>query len=140
MSHFIFIQQISVLNILNTLYNLHFFSSKCRLFHNAIFFGFCITHILNTGCAKIWRKKIRCQKVKLTGISVYNIQGRVRRKIRNMQRIYKEMCLSLRYSSCTNIHSRVYFFSSRNYQWVRRLSIWHWTSLAVPQQVVYSTL
>ena len=46
------------------LYNLHFFSSKCRLFHNAILFGFCITHILNTGCAIIW-KKIRHQKVKI---------------------------------------------------------------------------
>ena len=57
MPHFIFIQQISVLNILNMLYNLHFFSSKCRLFHNATLFGFCITHILNTGCAKIWTKK-----------------------------------------------------------------------------------
>jgi hypothetical protein len=30
-----------------------FFSSKCRLFHNATFFGFCIIHILYTGCAKI---------------------------------------------------------------------------------------
>ena len=40
------------------LYNLHFFPpSKCRLFHNATLFGFCITHILNTGCAKIWKKK-----------------------------------------------------------------------------------
>ena len=57
MPHFIFIQQISVLNILNMLYNLHFFSSKCRLFHNATLFGFCITHILNTGCAKFWKKK-----------------------------------------------------------------------------------
>ena len=47
------------------LYNLHFFSSKCRLFHNATLFGFCITHILNTGCAKIWKKKIRHQKVKV---------------------------------------------------------------------------
>ena len=53
MAHFIFIQQISVLNILNMLYNLHFFSSKCRLFHNATLFGFYTTHILNTGCAKI---------------------------------------------------------------------------------------
>ena len=34
------------------------------LFHNATLFGFCITDILNTGCAKIW-KKIRRQKVKL---------------------------------------------------------------------------
>ena len=47
------------------LYNLHFFSSKCRLFHNATLFGFCITHILNTECAEIWKKKIRRQKVKL---------------------------------------------------------------------------
>jgi len=30
-----------------------FFSSKCRLFHDAIFFGYCIIHILHTGCAKI---------------------------------------------------------------------------------------
>ena len=54
----------SVLNILNILYNLHFFSSKCRLFHNATLFGFWITHILSTGCAKIW-KKIRRQKVNI---------------------------------------------------------------------------
>ena len=53
-----FIQQISVLNILNMLYNLHFFSSKCRLFHYATLFGFCITHILNTECAKIWKKSV----------------------------------------------------------------------------------
>ena len=63
MPHFTFIQQISVLNILNMLYNLHFFSSKCRLFHNATLFSFCITHILNTGYGKI-KKKIRRQKVK----------------------------------------------------------------------------
>jgi hypothetical protein len=30
-----------------------FFSSKCRLFHNANFFGSCIIHILHTGCAEI---------------------------------------------------------------------------------------
>jgi hypothetical protein len=30
------------------------FSSKCRLFYNATFFGSCIIHILHTGCAKIW--------------------------------------------------------------------------------------
>ena len=28
-------------------------SSRCRLFHNAIFFGSCNIHILKTGCAKI---------------------------------------------------------------------------------------
>ena len=30
-----------------------FFSSRCRFFHNVIFFGSCNIHILNTGCAKI---------------------------------------------------------------------------------------
>ena len=31
-------------------------SSSFRLFHNAIFFGSCTIHILNTGCAKILKK------------------------------------------------------------------------------------
>jgi hypothetical protein len=58
MPHFIFIQYVSVLNILNILYNLHFFSSKCRLFHNATLFGFRITHILNTGVLKFKKKSV----------------------------------------------------------------------------------
>ena len=53
---YIFIQQIQVLNILNMVYTLRFFSSKCSLFHNSKVFGSCIIHILCTGCAKI--KKI----------------------------------------------------------------------------------
>ena len=55
-----------------------FYSSKCRLFHNATLFGFCITHILNTGCAKIWKKirrqKIKQAKQKATWISGLNFQ------------------------------------------------------------------
>jgi hypothetical protein len=40
------------------------FSSKCRLFNNATFFGLCIIHILQTGCAKIEMKKFKvCQSV-----------------------------------------------------------------------------
>jgi hypothetical protein len=50
---YIFFQQISVLNFFNLLHTLCFFSSKCRLFHNATFFGACIIRILHTGCAKI---------------------------------------------------------------------------------------
>ena len=38
------------------LYTLRFFSSKCSLFHNTNFFGSCIVHILNTGCAEIKKK------------------------------------------------------------------------------------
>ena len=34
-------------------YSPFFFFSRCRLFHNAIFFGSCSIHILNTGCTKI---------------------------------------------------------------------------------------
>ena len=48
-----FIQQIYVLNILNMVYTLCFFFSKCSLFHNSNVFGSCIIHILYTGCAKI---------------------------------------------------------------------------------------
>jgi len=54
---YIFIQHIWVLNILNTVYTLRFFSSsKCSLFHNSNIFGSWNIHILYTGCAKI--KKI----------------------------------------------------------------------------------
>ena len=42
-----------VLNILNMVYTLHFFSSKCSLFHNSNVFGSCVIQILCTGCAKI---------------------------------------------------------------------------------------
>ena len=35
------------------LHTLRFFSSKCRLFHNATFFGSRIIHILHIGCAKV---------------------------------------------------------------------------------------
>ena len=38
------------------LHILRFFSSGCRLFHNAIFFGSCNIHILNTGVLKILKK------------------------------------------------------------------------------------
>jgi hypothetical protein len=38
------------------LHNLRFFSSKWCLFHNATLFGYCIIHILNTGCVKFKRK------------------------------------------------------------------------------------
>ena len=44
------------------LYNLHFFPFKMPFISNATLFGFCITHILNTVCAKI-KKKVRRQKV-----------------------------------------------------------------------------
>jgi hypothetical protein len=42
---YVFIQQICVLNILNIVYTLRFFS-KCSLFHNSNIFVSCIIHIL----------------------------------------------------------------------------------------------
>ena len=48
----------------HALYCPYFFSSKCSLFHNANLSGFCIIHILHTGCAEI-KKKIRRQSVKI---------------------------------------------------------------------------
>ena len=38
-------------------------SSRCRLFHNATFFGSCSIHILNTGVLK-FKRKFRRQRVK----------------------------------------------------------------------------
>ena len=52
-----------VLNILNTVHTLRFFSSKCSFFRNSNVFGSCIIHILYTGCAQI-KTKFRRQKVK----------------------------------------------------------------------------
>ena len=58
MPHFIFIQQISVLNILNMLYNLHFFSLQ-----NAVYFMMlpCLVSVLLTfkiqGVLKFEKKK-----------------------------------------------------------------------------------
>ena len=46
----------------HALYSPFFFSSKCGLFHNANLFGFCIIHILYTGCAKIKKKIISSPK------------------------------------------------------------------------------
>jgi hypothetical protein len=40
-------------NDLNKLQQFKISVKKCRLFHNATFFGACIIHILHTGCAKI---------------------------------------------------------------------------------------
>ena len=41
------------LYILNMVYTLRFFPSKCSLFHNSNLFGSCFIHILYTECAKI---------------------------------------------------------------------------------------
>jgi hypothetical protein len=59
---YIFIQQIYVLNILNKVYTLRFFSSKCSLFHNSNVFGSCIIHILLQGVLKLKKKIIPSPK------------------------------------------------------------------------------
>ena len=46
----------------HALYSPFFFSSKCSLFHNANFFGYCIIHILYTGYAEIKKKIIPAAK------------------------------------------------------------------------------
>jgi hypothetical protein len=51
---------------LNMLHILSFFSSKCRLFHNAIFFGSCIIHVLIQGVLKF--KKNSGAKGSIRGI------------------------------------------------------------------------
>src|SRR5215469_12944511 len=46
-----------------------FFSSKCRLFHNATFVGSCVI-LLHTGCAKI-KKNLAPKGYYTTGIYTY---------------------------------------------------------------------
>jgi hypothetical protein len=48
-----------------------FFSSKCRLFHNAIVFGSRIIHILHTECAKYLNVKFKvCKSVRHRTIQI----------------------------------------------------------------------
>jgi hypothetical protein len=53
-----------------------FFSSKCRLFHNATFFGSCIIHISHTGVLK-FKCKLRCQKVKFVSCILTDLHHHV---------------------------------------------------------------
>jgi hypothetical protein len=46
-----------------------FSSSKCRLFHNATFFGSRIIRILHTGCAKIEMPNSGAKRLKATSIN-----------------------------------------------------------------------
>ena len=70
-------QQIQVLNILNIVYNLLFFSSKCSLFHNSNAFGSCIIPFLYTGCANIKKKaKKNSGRYDHQRLQVFHIQCR----------------------------------------------------------------
>jgi len=42
-----------------------FFSSKCSLFHNSNVFGYCIIHILYTGCVKIKKNNSDAKRLTL---------------------------------------------------------------------------
>jgi hypothetical protein len=61
---YVIYRQISVLNFLNKLHNFRFFfTSKCRLFHNATFFWYlCYSHFTYRVCLNL-NAKFRCQKV-----------------------------------------------------------------------------
>ena len=50
---YIYSTNIYVLNTLNMVYTLRFFSLKCSFFHNSNVFGSCVIHVLYTGYAKI---------------------------------------------------------------------------------------
>ena len=49
----------------HTAHSPFFFSSRCRLFHNAIFFGSCNIHILYTGCAKNFKENSGAKGLKI---------------------------------------------------------------------------
>jgi hypothetical protein len=62
-------------NILNIVFTLRFFSSKC-LFHYSNVFGFCIIHITYTGVLKLKKKYFRPQKVNRL-VYVMGVEGSV---------------------------------------------------------------
>jgi len=61
---YIFIQQIYVLKILNTVYTLRFFS-KCSLFHNSNVFCSCIINILYTDVPKFKKNNSGAKRLRI---------------------------------------------------------------------------
>jgi hypothetical protein len=63
------------MNFFNLLHTLrYFFSSKCRLFHKATFFGSCIIRILPTGCAKIKMPNSGAKRLRSSGIHAVSLK------------------------------------------------------------------
>jgi hypothetical protein len=120
------------------LYNLHFFPSKCRLFHNATLFGFCITHILNTGCAKIWKKKVRRQKVNTTFLYLPPLPGHttwsytVTSAVDRLIFFYQDSCGQFA-KSLTLIINFSYFTVGINQEQHRNFCIYHYRVASVFQ-------
>jgi len=52
-------------------YTLHFFSSKCSLFHNSNVFDSCVIHILYTGCAKTKKNNSGAKRLILVMYRIY---------------------------------------------------------------------
>jgi hypothetical protein len=70
-----------------------FFSSKCRLFHNATFFGSCIIHILHTGCAKIKNLKFKvCKSVHHRTIQINHQQDATSFQFIILTFVYSSTC------------------------------------------------
>jgi hypothetical protein len=107
-----------------------FLSSKCRLFHNAKLFGFCITHILNTGCANILKKSV----AKRLNNNVHSLST-FKTPVENVRRIMKHFLCSqnhLQHNAIYCIFSLMaviwsdYVFSSESFvsnsvdKWVNR--------------------
>ena len=75
-----------VLNILNMLYILRFFSSKYSLFHNANLFGSCIIYILYTECAEIYGD--------ISNYTIVFLKNSLFRIVQNMTLI-TQLCISM---------------------------------------------
>ena len=96
---YIFIQQIQVLNILNTVYTLRFFSSKCSLFHNSNVFGSCIIHILYTGCAKFKKNNSGAKRL-MRYVTIVGTRHEQASNVCSVIDSKKQESLKLFYSNC----------------------------------------
>jgi hypothetical protein len=96
------------------------FSSKFRLFHNSTLFGSCIIYILNTGCAKIKKKKLRRQRVKISSGISHRVYWEMLTKFRKHTLKLSSLCLAViyvakkKYSDWADSHFTSAFLPNQN--------------------------
>jgi len=63
-------------------YALRFCSSKYSLFHNSKVFGFCIIHMLYTGCVKIKKNNSGAKRLNQARSLIGNPEGKLKSSVR----------------------------------------------------------
>ena len=104
------------------LYNLHFFSSKCRLFRNTTLFAFCITHILNTGVPKFEKKSV-AKRLKHPA---------------NLYDLCYVQCTSARHTVKYDLDPQTWYHwhTPRDSSWISAVRDGHWREMTLIEQTM----